>query len=115
LNAVVMDMDVSGNTKTGFSDPVLVCESMDGTEIDGARFLFQQNGNLIDIVMEGDNLSEDINPNYPRRPLSPVSQISFRSAEGRQTANTLNKLIRRTMKEFPGKALLIRDVKELNE
>jgi len=111
----VLELDGSGNTRTGFGDCSDICESMDGTEIDGVSFLFSQSGNLIEITMESDSLSEGIKPNYPKRPLSPVSQVSFKSPEAKFTANTLNKLIRRIIKEFPSRAIFIRDVKELIE
>jgi hypothetical protein len=113
LEAVIMELDPNGNLRTGFRECSEICESMDGTEIDGFSFGFSKNGNFIDLVMTGDSLSDEIRPNYPKLPLSPLMQISFRKQEAKLTANTLNKLMRRVNKEFPGKSIVIREVKSI--
>ena len=110
LDAVVMELSGSGNLMTGFRDADDVCGSMDGIEIDGIRFGFREDGNRIELTLEGDGLSEDIRPNYPKMPLSPLKQVSFKSPGARLTANALNKLMRRVNKEFPGRTIVIRDV-----
>ncbi len=110
LGAVVMELSGSGNLMTGFREASDVCGSMDGTEIDGIRFSFRENDSKVELTLEGEDLSEDIRPNYPKLPLSPLKQVSFRSPDARVTANALNKLMRRVNKSFPGRTIVIREV-----
>ena len=110
LEAVVMELSGNGNLMTGYRDASDVCESMDGTEIDGIRFSFGPEGSKVRLTLEGGELSGDIQPNYPKVPLTPLRQVSFKSQDARLTANALNKLMRRVNKEFPGRTIVIRDV-----
>ena len=111
LEAVVVDVDDAGHIKSRLPDVSGMALRLDGTEIDGIGFSLKEDDDRIEICMRGEGLSEEITSNYPARPHTPVMQIGFRDPAARLTANTLNKLIRRANKLFPGKALLIRDVK----
>jgi hypothetical protein len=110
LEAVVMELSGSGNLMTGYRDASEVCGSMDGTEIDGIRFGLRQEGSRVELTLEGDGLSDGIQPNYPKLPLAPLRQVGFKTPEARLTANALNKLMRRVNKGFPGRTIVVKDV-----
>jgi 2,3-bisphosphoglycerate-independent phosphoglycerate mutase len=109
LEASVWDLD-SARPDSGTTEEI--ARRLDGAEIDGARFVFSTEAGKLLITMEGKSLSDRITANQPKRQ-GPVEQIGFKIPGARFTANTLNKLLRRANKEFPGKALIISDVKEL--
>jgi len=111
LEAVVVELEEGGLIKSRVFDYSDIAVRLTGIEIDGVHFRVEDTGVSILIQMEGNNLSDEIKPNYPAPPHSPVMQVAFKEPEARFTANTLNKLLRRANKAFPGKALLIRDVK----
>jgi 2,3-bisphosphoglycerate-independent phosphoglycerate mutase len=115
LEAVVVELGSAGGIKSRVPDCSDVALRLDGTEIGGVRFGMLDTGDRIEIEMEGENLSEEIVPNYPAPSNSPVMQITFKSPEARFTANTLNKLLRRASKTFKDKALLIRSVKGISQ
>ncbi len=109
LEAVVVAIDGAGHIKERVSDVSGFALRLDGIEIDGVSFGFSDSGDVMLVTMNGENLSDDITTNYPARPHSPIMQIGFRDPAARLTANTLNKLMRRMNKIFPGHSLLIRD------
>ncbi len=116
LEAVAVELDHSGHIKSRLSDCSDISLKLDGAEIDGASFSFSDKGDKMQITMttgEGIELSDEIKTNYPAPPHSAVMQISFKEPAARFTANTLNKLMRRVNKEFPNKAILIREVRNL--
>ena len=116
LECVAVELDAAGYVKARLNDCSGMAARLDGAEIDGVRFMVSESGNredAMEIVMQGPDLSDAIRANYPAPPRSPVSQVAFKSPDARFTANTLNKLMRRVNKEFPRKALLVRDVKGL--
>jgi len=116
LEAVVVDLDDAGNIKSRLYDFSGLVLRLTGTEIDGVKFKLNDNGPSIKLIMdagEGKSLSEEINTNFPAPANSPVKQITYKIPEARFTANTLNKLMRRVYKDFPDKALLIRNVVSL--
>ena len=115
LEAVVMELDHSGNAQPGFRECSEIVQRVNGTEIDGITIISEKNGNLVDVVMEGEGLSDGIRPNYPRIPLKPVMQIGFKIHEARFTASVLNRFMRRVNKMFPGRTIVIRDVKDFTE
>jgi|GEM_PF-2471506 len=117
LEAVVAELDEAGHFKSRLFDYGGLVIRLTGTEIDGVQFKLEDLGTTIDLVMESGEdveLSANINTNYPAPPHSPVKQISFSHPVAKFTANTLNKFLRRVNKNFPGTALLIRDVKGLS-
>jgi 2,3-bisphosphoglycerate-independent phosphoglycerate mutase len=118
LEGVAVELDAEGHVRSRLNDCAGVALRLDGAEMDGVKFSVSVSGsgkNSMEIVMEGEGLSDEIRPNYPVQAHSPARQVSFKSQEARFTANTLNKLMRRTNKEMKGTALLIRDVRELAE
>ena len=78
-------------------DSPYLAEVLDGIEIDGVRFLVFWKEEL-EIVMDGEDLSQEIKPNYIERLFLPVPQIVFKNPEARFTANVLNKFLRRANK-----------------
>lgn len=111
LEAVIVELDGVGHIKARLQDCEEAALRLDGTEVDGVRFSFSGNGDSMEMVMEGEGLSEDINTNYPAPPHSPVMQIAFKSPDAKFTANTLNKLMRKANKALKDRALLVRQVK----
>jgi len=79
-------------------DSQYLAEVLDGIEIDGVRFTAFWKPGVLEIEMEGEELSEEIKPNYIERLFLPVPQILFRDPEARFTANVLNKFLRRANK-----------------
>ena len=117
LEAVAAELDSTDHIVSRLHEHSKLAEMalrLDGTEIDGASFSMEAAGDAITIIMKGENVSDAIKANYPALSRSPVMQISFKSPEARFTANTLNKLMRHANKQFPGRALLIREVKSLS-
>jgi 2,3-bisphosphoglycerate-independent phosphoglycerate mutase len=110
LEASVLSLESFGPA----ADAAEVAQKLDGTEIDGSRFSFSA-AECLRITMEAPVLSDDITTNQPRRPAMSICQVGFKKPEARYTANTLNKLMRRANKEFPGRTLVITEVKELTE
>ena len=114
LEAVVVDLDEEGHVKGRNYDFSGLVMRLTGLEFDGVHFRLDDNGTSIDCVMEAEGgiiLSDEINTNYPAPPNSPVKQISYKDPNARLTSNVLNKFMRRVNKEFPGHAILIRQVK----
>ena len=112
LEAVLVEIDSLGHIIKRLTDYEDAALKLDGSEIDCVTFSFRVVQDKLIIDMQGENLSDEIRPNWPAPTLSPVMQITFRSPEGRFTANTINKLMRRANKVLKNKAILIRDVKE---
>ena len=79
-------------------DSQYLAEALDGIEIDGVRFTASWKPEALEIEMVGEELSEEIKPNYIERLFFPVSQIVFKNPEARFTANVLNKFLRRANK-----------------
>jgi len=115
LEGVAVELDSSGNLSSRISECSGIATQLDGMEIDGVHFTMHDKGNVIEIIMKGEGLSDKITNNYPAPLYSPIKQIAFKSPDARFTANTLNKLMRWVNKELKNRALLIRDVKRLSE
>ena len=115
LEAVAVELDTTGHIKSRIRDCSDIAMRMDGTEIDGVSFSFKPAGDIMEMCMEGPMLSEQIKPNYPAQHRSPVMQVGFKSPEGRFTANTINKLIRKANKVLGYKTIMLRNVKGLSE
>jgi hypothetical protein len=113
LEAIAVELDSAGQIKARLYDCQDMALKLNGIDIDGVFFSMKDTGTSMEIKMEGKNLSAEIKPNYPAPPRSPVMQIGFKEPDAKFTANTLNKLLRMANKLFPGKVLLIRDVKRL--
>jgi 2,3-bisphosphoglycerate-independent phosphoglycerate mutase len=115
LEAVAVRLDHSGHIKARIDDCSEIALRMDGTEIDGIHFNVEDSGNAIEIIMKGDNLSDEIKTNYPAPTNSPISQVSFKSAEAKFTANTLNKFMYKAKKALKDRVVMIRSVKGTSE
>lgn len=105
-------------------DMPYLAEALDGIEIEGVRFLVSWLGDSLEIIMEGEELSQEIRANYIEKLYLPVPQILFKCPEARLTANILNKFLRRANKilgrepcnrrePLPANMVLIRDAEEL--
>ncbi len=79
-------------------DSPYLAEVLNGIEIDGVRFTASWKPEALEIIMEGEELSQEIKPNYIERLFLPVPQILFKNPEARFTANVLNKFLRRANK-----------------
>ncbi|MCX6814629.1 MAG: 2,3-bisphosphoglycerate-independent phosphoglycerate mutase [Candidatus Aenigmarchaeota archaeon] len=76
-----------------------LAERLDGTEIDGVKFLVKKSsGHRLVIMLAGESLSEKIIPNDPKRTGVPVPQVAAKSSDAKRTASVLNKFLYRANK-----------------
>ncbi len=129
LKACFASIGPDGNIRARdleYGDSPYLAEVLDGIEIDGVRFNTSWQGDFLEIVMEGENLSREIKPNYIERLYLPVPQILFKEPEARLTANALNKFLRRANKilgqepcnrgrEIPINMVLIKDTEKIDD
>ena len=125
LKASFGSIDPSGNlTERDVRDEDVeyLAEVIGSIEIDGVRFSASWKG-FLEIVMEGEELSEMVTPNYSAK-INVVKQVVHRSPEARNTASVLNKFIRKANKTFsrepcnrekvhPPNIVLIREIEEI--
>jgi 2,3-bisphosphoglycerate-independent phosphoglycerate mutase len=69
-------------------------ECLDCIEIEGMKFSCIYDEGVLEIIMEGNELSEAVRPNFPYGSRS-VRQILPTAPEGKRTANLLNKFLRK--------------------
>lgn len=69
-------------------------ECLDCTEIEGVRFSCVYDCGTLEIIMEGEELSDLIKPNFPYGSRS-VRQVTPLDPRGKRTANLLNKFLRK--------------------
>lgn len=101
LKACFASIGLDGNIRARDlknDDCPYLAEVLDGIEIDGVAFHASWRDGELEIVMEGEELSQEIKPNYLEKIFLPVHQIVFKQQEARFTANALNKFIRRVNK-----------------
>ncbi len=99
----------------------LVCDQLDGMEIDGVRIHVKKgSGHRVVIMLEG-NVSKDVVPNDPLLEGKPLRQIAASSGKGKFTASVLNKFLYRARKiieasginkerKTPANTIIIRNV-----
>jgi 2,3-bisphosphoglycerate-independent phosphoglycerate mutase len=121
-------IDANGNLasrEVKDSDAEYLAETLDFVEIDGVRFHARINGGVLEITMEGDDLSPEVTPNYMAK-INVVKQIVHRAPQAKFTSSVLNKFIRKTYKSLskepcnrekrePPNIVLIREIEELKE
>jgi len=103
LKASFGSIDPSGNlTERDVRDEDVeyLAEVIGSIEIDGVRFSASWKG-FLEIVMEGEELSEMVTPNYSAK-INVVKQVVHRSPEARNTASVLNSSSGRPTRLFPG-------------
>ncbi len=83
------------------ADTEYLAEVIDGVEIDGVRFDAKFNGDDLEILMEGNDLSPNVTVNYTTK-INVVKQIVHRSPEAKFASSVLNKFIRKTNKMLSG-------------
>ena len=108
-------------------DPDLeyLAECIDFVEIEGVRFSARMSGDVLEITMEGNDLSSNVTVNYTTK-INVVKQIAHRSAEAKFTSSVLNRFIRKTNKMLsaepcnrekrePPNIVLIKEIEEISE
>jgi len=101
----------------------MFCENISGTEIDGVRFDVSLDDSDALITMTGEDLSDQIYPNFPKKSGGPLMQIKPKDPDGKRTALVLNKFIMRITKmlekepfnkkrRFKASTILLREVLE---
>jgi 2,3-bisphosphoglycerate-independent phosphoglycerate mutase len=106
------------------ADCEYLAETLDFVEIDRVRFHARINGTVLEIIMEGDDLSPEVTPNYMAK-INVVKQIIHRAPQAKFTSSVLNKFIRKTNKSLskepcnrekaePPNIVLIREIEEVS-
>ena len=73
-----------------------LAERLDGMEIDGVKFAVRKSsGHRLVLVLEGENLSDAVIPNDPKRTGVAVPQVAAKSSVGKRTSSILNKFLYR--------------------
>ena len=128
LKANFGSIDRNGNLlsrEIADKDAEYLAEVIDGVEIDGVRFSAAVKENLLEIIMEGIDLSCNVTPNYTTK-INVVKQIVHKSPEAKFTSSVLNKFIRKTnkmlgkepcnlQKREPPNIILIKEMEEISE
>lgn len=118
LDCVFAETDSYGKIKKEVKDSFLT-EQIDGMEMEGVSFSAKTMEGGVEVLMDGDNLSEEIKPNYSGKPGGVVLQVGFKKDSGRKTANTLNMFLRRVnkilIKNGQAHTLLVKAVEMVNE
>lgn len=129
LKACFASIGPDGNIRARdleYEDSPYLAEVLNGIEIDGVRFSSSWQGDFLEIIMEGGDLSPGIKPNCLEKLYLPVPQILFKEPEARFTANVLNKFLRRANKilnqepcnrgrEIPINMVLIKDAEKVDD
>lgn len=125
LHACFGSIGFNGNlTEKGIidNDTEYFSEILDGVEIEGVRFNVKI-GKDIEIIMEGDDLSSLVTPNYNSKS-SVVKQIIAKRHDAKKTSRALNMFIRKSNKilskepcnrnkRHPPNIILIKDIEEI--
>ncbi|MEM5812634.1 MAG: 2,3-bisphosphoglycerate-independent phosphoglycerate mutase [Candidatus Aenigmatarchaeota archaeon] len=81
----------AGRDETGLEE---LANRLDGTEIDRVKFLVKKSsGHRVVIVLTGNNLSDKIIPNDPKKTGLSVPQVGAKAQEAKFTASVLNKFL----------------------
>ncbi len=126
LKACFGSIDQNGNLlarEVVDKDAEYLTEILDGIEIDGVRFSASLE-DVLEIVMEGNDLSEAVTPNYPGK-INVVKQVIHKYPHAKFTSSVLNKFIRKTNKILnkepcnagkrqPPNIILIKEIEEIS-
>ena len=100
------DRNVSGLISDK-SDMIELADAVSNSEIDWVNFQAEVVGGDILVSLEGEGISRKIIPN-PCTPGMPLAQVCASAKPAKKTASVLNKLIYRTAKSFPGRAIFVK-------
>jgi 2,3-bisphosphoglycerate-independent phosphoglycerate mutase len=104
-------------------DAEYLAEVIDFVEIDGVRFSARVNDGVLEITMEGSDLSPNVTVNYTTK-INVVKQIVHKTPGANFTSSVLNKFVRKTNKMLsnepcnrekrePPNIVLIKEIEEI--